>query len=102
MRHTRWLARYGLELIAYYEETNRKKAMPLRTPQEWLELIDDALAKLIAGGVSSYSIAGRSFTKTDLRALEDLRQYWEQRVVESKRGFFTHADFSKWGDDNRL
>lgn len=76
--------------------------MPLRTPEEWIELIEDALAKLITGGVSSYSIAGRSFTKTDIRALEDLRSYWEQRVVEKSRGFITHADFSHHGEGSRI
>lgn len=68
--------------------------MPIRTADEWLELIDDALAAIITGRVASYSIGGRSFTKHDIRALEDLRVYWEGRVVESRNGFSTSPDFS--------
>lgn len=69
--------------------------MAIKTPQEWLELCDDALFALISGGVQSYSLAGKSFTKNDIRALEDLRRYWEGRASESRLGFTTTADMSR-------
>ena len=67
--------------------------MAIRTPTEWLELIDDALAGIISGKLSSYSIGGRSFTRHDIRALEDLRAYWESRQAESRNGFVSYGDF---------
>lgn len=67
--------------------------MAIRTPTEWLELCDDALFKLISGGVSSYSVAGRSFTKNDIRALEDLRAYWQAKAAEESNGFTSAGDF---------
>lgn len=71
--------------------------MPIRKPEEWVELIDEAQAALVAGGVSSYSIAGRNFTKHDLRALQELRSYWESRAAQASGGFTTSPDFSGGG-----
>lgn len=68
--------------------------MATRTADEWLEMIEDAIASIITGKTSSYSIGGRSFSRLDISALEDLRSYWASKAAESRNGFTTSPDFS--------
>lgn len=66
----------------------------MRTPQEWAELYEEAIVSLVSGGVSSYSIAGRSFTKHDIDKLTKLHEYWSDRYEAKRRntGFVTVSD----------
>lgn len=68
--------------------------MPAKTPSEWVEIIDDALVKIISGTVSNYSVAGRSFTKHDISQLQDLRDYWASIDASKRSGFTTRANFT--------
>lgn len=65
----------------------------MKTPEEWAELYENALTAIITGGVSSYSIAGRTFTKLDLPTIQRLYDFWTQRVESSRHGIVTVADF---------
>lgn len=51
-----------------------------------------AITAIIAGTVSSYSIAGRTFTKHDLNTLEALYKYYRAKAEESTRGNVTYAN----------
>jgi hypothetical protein len=64
----------------------------LKTPQEWAELYEAAITAIVSGGVSSYSIAGRTFTKLDLPTLQRLYEYWGQRVEGERNGMVSIAD----------
>ena len=66
--------------------------MPLKTAREWVELYETAIESIVTGTVSSYSIAGRQFTKHSLTELETLHRYWLGRAAEDDRGFVTYAD----------
>lgn len=66
--------------------------MPLKSAEEWAELYQTAIEKIVAGTVSSYSISGRNFTKHNLSELEDLCRYWTAKAAEAKHGFTTSAD----------
>jgi hypothetical protein len=65
----------------------------MKTPEEWAELYEQAITAILTGGVSSYSIAGRTFTKLDLPALQRLYDHWSQRVESTRNGIVTVADF---------
>lgn len=64
----------------------------MKTPEEWVDIIEPALAAIISGGVTSYSIAGRSFTKHNLSELQRLYDFWYSRAISSKGGITTIAD----------
>lgn len=64
----------------------------MKTYQQKLEMYDAAIDALVAGGVSSYTVAGRTFTKLDLSTLEKLRAYYAAKVQEEKGGFVTFSD----------
>lgn len=66
--------------------------MALKTATEWAELYESAITALVGGGVSSYTIQGRSFTKNDLGILTDLHKYWSARATEESSGFTSTAD----------
>lgn len=63
-----------------------------RTPEEMLEAVQNALFALISGGVSSYSIAGRSFTKHNLSELQRLESHYQSQVASTRNGIVTYAD----------
>lgn len=46
------------------------------TPAEIVALCDRAVAELLSGKATSYSIAGRTFTFTDIGAIKGLRDYY--------------------------
>lgn len=64
----------------------------MKTPEEKAEMYDRAIDALVAGGVASYTIAGRTFTKLDLEKLERLRNYYAGKAEEAKHGFVTYSD----------
>ncbi len=64
----------------------------VRTPEEMLEAVQNALFALISGGVSSYSIAGRSFTKHNISELQRLESHYSAQVSSSRNGIVTYAD----------
>lgn len=66
---------------------------PLDYAEEALKC-EYALVELVAGRVSSYTIAGRSFTKNDVRAIKELAAYFRQRAAETSIGGTTLADMS--------
>ena len=66
--------------------------MAFKTPTEWAEIYETAITSLVAGMTSSYSIAGRSFTRLDLDLLHKLYDYWRSRAEETTWGNVTLAD----------
>ena len=68
-----------------------------KSPDEMLALYETAIESLLSGGVQSYTIGSRTFTKLDLGKLEDLRRYWEGRTAESQHGFTTGIDLRGGG-----
>ena len=64
----------------------------MKTPDEWVELIEGALVAIISGGVASYSIAGRSFTKHNLSELQRLYDFYSARASSSRTGIVTYSD----------
>ena len=67
----------------------------LPTYREKAEAYETAIEALLTGGVSSYSVAGTSFTKHNLEALERLAQYYRSRAEAETTGFTTVADMSR-------
>jgi hypothetical protein len=67
--------------------------MGLHSYAELAEKADAAVFSLLSGTVSSYSIAGRTFTKHDLRALQEIAEYYRQMASQEKHGQFGVADF---------
>ena len=51
--------------------------MALKTNAEMAAMYQEAIEKLVAGGVASYTIAGRTFTKLNLGELEKAFHYWK-------------------------
>lgn len=68
--------------------------MALKTNEQMAEMYQDAIAKLVSGGVASYTIAGRTFTKLNLGELEKGFQYYKTKAEEDKNGglFVTFSD----------
>lgn len=69
----------------------------MKTPEEWVEIIEPAIVGIISGGVTSYSIAGRSFTKHNLSELQRLYDFYVARVSTAKHGICTVSDMSSGG-----
>lgn len=69
--------------------------MALKSNQEMAELYQMAIEKLVSGGVASYTIAGRTFTRLNLGELEKVFRYYKELAdAESGAGgFVTYADF---------
>jgi hypothetical protein len=63
-----------------------------KSPEQWVEEIEAAITAILAGGVSSYSIAGRSFTKHDLGQLRDMLEFYESRAARKRGGITSIAD----------
>lgn len=63
-----------------------------RTPEEMLDAVQNALLALVSGSVSSYSIAGRSFTYHNLSELQRLESYYQSQVAATRNGIVTYAD----------
>ena len=53
----------------------------------------EAERKLVAGGVQSYTISGRTFTRQNLAEIRKGYEYWSSRAVELRNGgqFVTYA-----------
>lgn len=68
-----------------------------KSPDEMQALYEQAIEALLSGGVQSYTIGARTFTKLDLGKLEDLRRYWEGRSAEGNHGFTTTVDLRGGG-----
>lgn len=66
--------------------------MALKTYQELAELYDAAEVAIVSGKISSYSIAGRSFTKHDLDLVARLKRYYIQKAREETHGFVSLSD----------
>lgn len=54
--------------------------------------IQEAILSILAGTVQSYSIAGRSFTKLNLKDLEEMYTYYETRANRDSYGIVALAD----------
>lgn len=63
----------------------------LPTYREKAEAYEAAIETILAGGVSSYSVAGTTFTKHNLDGLERLAQYYRSRAEAEVTGFTTSA-----------
>lgn len=59
---------------------------------EWVNLLESAYEALLTGGVSSYSIAGRSFTKHDLATIREELDYWRASAAAETHGIVTIAE----------
>jgi len=66
--------------------------MAFKTATQMAEMYEAAIEALVTGRTQSYSIAGRSFNRLDLSALEKLYQYWRSRAEESTFGNVSYAD----------
>jgi len=66
---------------------------PLDYQEEALKC-EIAISELVSGRISSYSVAGRSFTKSDLNTLKSLAEYFRRRHAETTYGGVTYADTS--------
>ncbi len=70
--------------------------MALKTNLEMAEMCQAAIVQLVGGGVSSYTIAGRTFTKLNISDLQRLYEHYKAAAEadEGKGGFaVTFADF---------
>jgi hypothetical protein len=70
--------------------------MALKSNKEMAEMYQQAISQLVSGGVASYTIAGRTFTKLQLGELEKAFRYYKDAADadEGKGGFVvTLADF---------
>ena len=63
-----------------------------KTSEQWVDEIEAAMTAILTGGVSAYSLAGRSFTKHDLGQLQDLLDYHQSRIDRRRGGIVTYAD----------
>jgi hypothetical protein len=72
-------------------------ATELKSYSEMALMYQTAIESIVTGGLSSYSIAGRSFSKNDLSTLERLFQYYKSKAAEQDRGFVTFADMRARG-----
>lgn len=63
--------------------------MALKSNLQMAEMYQEAIEKLVSGGVASYTIAGRTFTKLNLGELEKAFHYWKGQAdaEEGKGGF---------------
>ena len=66
---------------------------PLDYQEEALKC-EHAIAAIVAGRVSSYTIAGRTFTKSDLNTLRSMAEYFRRRYAETTYGGTAYADTS--------
>ena len=66
----------------------------LPTYREKAEAYETAIEAILTGGVSSYSVAGTTFTKLNLEGLERLAQYYRSRAEAESVGFTTVHDMS--------
>lgn len=59
----------------------------------------DAERKLVAGGLQSYTISGRTFTRNNLAEIRKGYEYWRNCAVELKAGgqFVTYAVMGGFG-----
>lgn len=66
---------------------------------EMAQLYLEAERKLVAGGVASYTIAGRTFTRQNLAEIRKGYEYWSARAVELRNGgqFVTYAVIGGFG-----
>lgn len=66
---------------------------PLDYSEEALKC-EYAISAIVSGKVSSYTIAGRSFTKADLNTLRSMAEYFRKRYAEQTYGGASYADTS--------
>jgi len=69
--------------------------MPETRPSEIVAQIDAEMLARATGGVSSYSIAGRSFTKTPIGELMTMRNYYANLAALQSGHGTTVADLSR-------
>jgi len=68
-------------------------ATPLDYADEALKC-ETAISEIVSGRLQSYSIAGRTFTKSDLNTLRSLAEYFRRRHAETTYGGTVYADMS--------
>lgn len=67
--------------------------MTLDEAQTELALVNDAIATVLKGGVSAYSINGRSTTKLSLKELREQRTELQNTIARLQYGAFSVARF---------
>ena len=60
--------------------------MALKSNKEMAELCQQAIVQLVSGGISSYTIAGRTFTKLNVFELQKLVDYYKSRAEAEQAG----------------
>jgi hypothetical protein len=66
-----------------------------KTNEEWLQEYEYALETILAGGANvSYSVMGKTFTKTSITVLERMVDKYRQRVHVDQFGSRSTSDFS--------
>ena len=51
-----------------------------KTAQDWYFDYEDALDKLVNGGLSAYSVGGQSFTKNDIKFVQEQMLFWKREM----------------------
>lgn len=69
--------------------------MSTPTDKQLLDATIEAIHALTVGGLSAYSINGRSVTKQDLATLWDQREKLERRIARASRPIFGRASFRR-------
>ena len=67
--------------------------MTLAAAQAELALLNGAIATILAGGVSSYSVNGRSVMKLSLKDLTEQRRELENLIARLGNGMFSVVQF---------
>jgi hypothetical protein len=70
----------------------------LRTANEMAQMYQNAIVELIEERVSTYTIAGRSYTKNDLDKLERGLRYWSRQATIDHHGGRSAPDVRTSGD----
>lgn len=65
-----------------------------KTASEWVAILEAAYESLLTGGVSAYSIGGRSFTLNDISTIRDELDHWREVQARETGGIVSIADQS--------
>lgn len=79
---------------------SKENENPFDTPSEQLEVLNEAIYKILVGG-QSYKIGSRSLTRADLSALISERNRLESKIQGNGASLLSGAYVADFGPDNR-
>lgn len=79
---------------------SKEKEIPFGTLPEQLEVLNEAIYKILAGG-QSYKIGSRSLTRADLATLISERDRLESKIQGDSEMLLSGAYVADFGADNR-